>query len=34
MSHLHDSILSTVGGTPVVRLRRLSPPGRTIWAKT
>ncbi len=32
-SHLHDSILSTVGGTPVVRLRRLSPPGRTIWAK-
>ena len=33
MSPLHDSILSTVGGTPVVRLNRLSPPGRTIWAK-
>jgi cysteine synthase A len=33
MSPLHDSILDTVGDTPVVRLNRLSPPGRTLWAK-
>ena len=33
MSRLHASILDTVGRTPVVRLNRLSPPGRTLWAK-
>ncbi len=28
-----DSILEAIGETPLVRLRRLSPPQRTIWAK-
>ena len=29
----HDSILSTIGNTPVVRINRLAPPGVTIYAK-
>jgi cysteine synthase A len=33
MANLHASILDTVGRTPVVRLNRLSPAGRTLWAK-
>lgn len=28
-----DSILETVGNTPIVRLRRLSPPGFNVFAK-
>ncbi|CEM00944.1 unnamed protein product [Vitrella brassicaformis CCMP3155] len=30
---LYDNILKTIGHTPVVRLNRLSPAGRTIYAK-
>ncbi|HEY5849247.1 MAG TPA: cysteine synthase A [Lysobacter sp.] len=30
---IHDSILDTIGRTPVVRLNRLSPDGVTIYAK-
>ncbi|TPE52675.1 pyridoxal-phosphate dependent enzyme [Amaricoccus solimangrovi] len=33
MSRLHDSILETVGDTPVVRLARLAPEGVEIYAK-
>ena len=29
----HDSILSTVGGTPLVRLNRLAPPGVRVYVK-
>ncbi|MCU0974783.1 MAG: cysteine synthase A [Steroidobacteraceae bacterium] len=29
-----DNVLATIGGTPVVRLNRLSPPGVTVWVKT
>ena len=29
----HDSILSTIGGTPVVKLNRLSPPGVDVFVK-
>lgn len=28
-----DSVLDAIGGTPLVRLARLSPPGRTLWLK-
>ena len=30
---LHDSILSTIGNTPVVRLNKMAPAGQTIYAK-
>ncbi|KAF1711354.1 cysteine synthase A [Pseudoxanthomonas kalamensis DSM 18571] len=30
---IHDSILDTIGRTPVVRLNRISPPGKTLYAK-
>jgi cysteine synthase A len=30
---IYDSILDTIGRTPVVKLNRVSPPGRTIYAK-
>jgi cysteine synthase A len=30
---IHDSILSTIGHTPVVRINRLGPPGRTLYVK-
>ncbi|MBM4217159.1 MAG: cysteine synthase A [Gammaproteobacteria bacterium] len=30
---IHDSILSTIGNTPVVRINRLSPPGVTMFVK-
>ena len=30
---LHDSILDTIGGTPVVRLHRIAPPHVTLYAK-
>ncbi|TAK38922.1 MAG: cysteine synthase A [Lysobacteraceae bacterium] len=30
---LYDSILDTIGGTPVVRLRRLAPPNVVMYAK-
>ncbi len=30
---IHDSILSTVGHTPVVRINRLGPAGRTLYVK-
>jgi cysteine synthase A len=30
---IHDNILGTIGNTPVVRLNRLAPPGRTIYVK-
>jgi cysteine synthase len=30
---IHDSILDTIGHTPVVRLQRLSPPNVTLYAK-
>ena len=30
---IHDSILGTVGDTPIVRLHRLAPPGVTMYAK-
>lgn len=30
---IYDNIVETVGGTPVVKLNRLSPPGKTIYAK-
>lgn len=33
MNGVHDSILDTVGGTPVVRLARLAPPGVELYAK-
>ena len=33
MSGLHDSILDTIGDTPVVRLSRLAPDGIEIYAK-
>jgi len=28
-----DSVLELVGHTPLIRLARLSPPGRTVWGK-
>jgi cysteine synthase A len=30
---LYESVVDTIGDTPVVRARRLSPEGRTIWVK-
>jgi cysteine synthase A len=30
---IHDSILSTIGRTPVVRINRLGPAGRTLFVK-
>jgi cysteine synthase len=30
---LHDSILGTIGNTPVVRLHKMAPAGQTIYAK-
>ena len=30
---IHDSILDTIGGTPVVRLNRIAPAGRSVYAK-
>ena len=30
---IHDSILDTIGRTPVVRLQRLAPPGVELHAK-
>src|SRR5690606_25123544 len=30
---LHDSILDTIGRTPVVRLQRMAPPGVELYAK-
>ncbi len=30
---IHDSILGTIGNTPVVRINRLAPPGTTIYVK-
>jgi len=30
---MHDSILGTIGNTPVVRINRLAPPGVTIYVK-
>lgn len=30
---IHDSILGTVGDTPIVRINRLAPPGVTMYAK-
>src|SRR4051794_22760957 len=30
---IHDSILDTIGNTPIVRLRRLSPEGVELFAK-
>jgi cysteine synthase A len=30
---IHESILGTIGNTPVVRINRLSPPGATIYVK-
>jgi cysteine synthase A len=32
-SMIHDSILGTIGNTPVVRINRLAPAGRTIYVK-
>ena len=29
----HDSILSTIGGTPLVRLNKLAPPGVRVYVK-
>jgi cysteine synthase len=33
MGQRHESILSTIGRTPVVRIRKLGPPGVHLWAK-
>ncbi|HWA61734.1 MAG TPA: PLP-dependent cysteine synthase family protein [Caulobacteraceae bacterium] len=33
MGQLHDSILSTVGGTPVVRINKLAPEGVNVYVK-
>ena len=33
MSAIHNSILDTVGNTPIVRLHRLSPEGFELFAK-
>ena len=30
---IHDSILDTIGRTPVVRLQRIAPPGVELYAK-
>jgi cysteine synthase len=30
---IHDSILSTIGNTPIVRINRLSPSGVTMYVK-
>jgi Cysteine synthase len=30
---IYDSILDTIGNTPVVRLNRIAPGGRTVYAK-
>ena len=30
---IYDNILETIGNTPIVRLNRLSPAGRTIYVK-
>ncbi|WP_225763009.1 pyridoxal-phosphate dependent enzyme, partial [Stenotrophomonas sp. Marseille-Q4652] len=30
---IYDSILDTIGNTPVVRLNRIAPAGRTVYAK-
>lgn len=33
MSKLHNSILTTIGGTPVVKLEKLAPPGINLYVK-
>jgi cysteine synthase A len=33
MNKLHDSILDTVGNTPIVKLNRLGPDGVNVWVK-
>src|SRR6186997_1758965 len=33
MPAIHDSILDTIGNTPIVRLQRLSPKGFELFAK-
>src|SRR5215813_12882366 len=30
---IHDSILGTIGSTPVVRVNRLAPAGKTLYVK-
>ena len=30
---IHDSILGTIGNTPVIRIHRIAPPNRTIYVK-
>src|SRR5215469_17515869 len=30
---IHDSILGTIGNTPVIRIHRIAPPKRTIYVK-
>ena len=34
MSRLHDSILATIGRTPVVRINRLAPPGVNLYVRS
>ncbi len=33
MSGIHENVLATVGGTPVIRLQRLAPPGVDLFVK-
>ena len=33
MSRIHDSILGTIGATPIVRINRLAPPGVNLFVK-
>ena len=33
MNKLYDSILDTVGNTPIVRLNKLGPDGVNVWVK-
>ncbi|MGD2132154.1 MAG: PLP-dependent cysteine synthase family protein, partial [Maricaulaceae bacterium] len=33
MARIHDNILSTIGGTPIVRLEKLEKPGVKLFAK-
>ena len=30
---IHETILGTIGNTPVVKIQRLAPEGRTIYVK-
>ena len=30
---IHDSILDTIGGTPIVKINRIAPEGITMYAK-